>query len=246
MKYTILALGAVLACVSIGSVVHAEGRVTARSLIKCPDFSSVYYVADDGKRYAFPNENTYRTWYTDYSEVETVSCEGLAEFELGGVVTYQAGTRMLKIQSNPTVYAVTGQGVLQAIPDEDTARMLYGDDWAQYVDDLSDAFWPTYTVGEPLDMMEIPDGIRIYVSTTGNYHQFIDGTPAILLSHFPEDHTDLLRYVINKTQSPRLYERSEPAAINYFGSMTDYEYSRVGLVKQVADTDNFPVVELVD
>lgn len=246
MKYTILAFGAVLACLSAGSAVHAEGLVTARSLIKCSDFSSVYYVADDGKRYAFPNENAYQAWYEDFSEVKTVSCDGLAEFPLGGVVTYQPGVRMLKLQSSPTVYAVTGQGVLQAIPDEDTARMLYGDDWAQYVDDLPDSFWPAYTVGEALDMMEIPDGIRIYVSSTDSYHQFIDGNPVILLPQFPEDHPDLLRHVISKIQSPKLYERSEPAAIDYLGSMDDYRYSLVGLVKQTENSEDFPVVELVD
>ena len=233
--------------VSTGLTVRAETRVTARSLIKCPDYSSVYYVGDDGNRYVFPNSNTYDTWYEDYSSVETVSCDDLGEFPIGGVITYQPGTRMIKLQSSPVVYAVSGEGTLRAIPDEDTAKMLYGDHWAQYVDDLPDSFWPGYTVEDPLALMEIPNGIRIHVSENNTYYQFIDvGFPLILPSEFEEDHASHLRFVITKSQSPYLYSRSEPAALNSVAVIDNYDYSLVGVAKSTSNTNDFPYVEIIE
>lgn len=64
----------------------------------------------------------------------------------------------MKIPSDPSVYAVESDGVLREIPDEDTAEDLFGDDWAERVDDVSEAFWPSFTVGEPLEEGEVPEG----------------------------------------------------------------------------------------
>lgn len=120
-------------------------------LIKCPDFSAVYLLQDDGKRWVFPNEKTYFTWYADFDDVVDVTCDELSDYQIGGLVTYKAGVRLLKLQSAPTVYAVADGGVLQAIASEDQARSLYGDGWASEIDDLPDGFWSAYTVGEPLE-----------------------------------------------------------------------------------------------
>lgn len=128
-------------------------------LVRCPDFSSVYYLAEDGRRYVFPNESVYYSWYSDFEDVRTVSCEDLASFSLGERVQYQAGTSLVKIPSVPTVYAVEPDGVLRPIPDEDTAKTLYGDDWASRVDDLSEAFFGGYDVGEELAEDELPEGM---------------------------------------------------------------------------------------
>lgn len=134
---------------------------TAGDLIKCDDFSSVYYLAEDGNRYVFPNEKIYYSWYPDFVDVKTVSCEDLATITLGDRIVYQAGTRLVKLPSAPTVYAVEDNGVLRPIASEEQAIALYGDDWAERVDDLSEAFWSSFTVGEELDDDEIPDGTII-------------------------------------------------------------------------------------
>jgi len=34
---------------------------------------AVYYLGADGKRYVFPNEKTFSTWYSDFSGVQEVS-----------------------------------------------------------------------------------------------------------------------------------------------------------------------------
>lgn len=120
------------------------------SLIKSSAASAVYYCGGDGKRYVFPNDKTYFTWYTDFTGVKTVTAEELAAVPIGGNVTYRPGVKMLKIQSDPKVYAVDRHGTLRWVTSDTLAKALYGTAWAKQVHDLSDAFFVNYKVGEPI------------------------------------------------------------------------------------------------
>jgi hypothetical protein len=120
--------------------------------------SAVYYLGYDGKRYAFPNAGTYFTWYADFSSVKTVTAAELASYVLGGNVTYRPGTRLVKIQSDPKVYAVEPGGALRGIGSEAIAVALYGPSWNTRIDDVSDAFFTNYTVGTPLETAAYPSG----------------------------------------------------------------------------------------
>jgi len=111
---------------------------------------AVYYHAADGKRYVFPNEATYKTWYSDFSAVETISDSSLAAIPIGGNVTYRPGTRMVKIVSDPRVYAVDAGGALRHVASEAVAKALFGNDWAMQIDDVADAFFTNYTTGSPI------------------------------------------------------------------------------------------------
>ncbi len=135
-------------------------EATIGDLVKSEDSSAVYYWADDGERYAFPNENVYFSWYGDFDEVKEVSSDDLASISFGGLVDYQAGTSLVKMPSVNTVYAVEPDGILRAIESEEDAEALYGEDWAEQVDDLSEAFFPRYEVGEAIDVTsgELPEG----------------------------------------------------------------------------------------
>lgn len=120
---------------------------------------SVYYYATDGKRHAFPNEKVFFTWFDDFDSVVDVSSDFLSDIALGSNVTYHPGTRMVKFLSVPTVYAVVKGGELRSIASEEIATELYGDDWNQQIDDISDAFYGNYTFGEPIESAEdyVPD-----------------------------------------------------------------------------------------
>jgi len=133
----------------------------AGDLVKCPDYSSVYYLGEDEKRYMFPDEQTFGTWYSDFDAVKEISCEDMGSLPLGGGLPYQAGTQLLKVQSDPTVYAVAFDGTLRAIDSEEQAESLYGDEWAGMVNDISDAFWGFYDVGMPLEDGELPAGMVV-------------------------------------------------------------------------------------
>ncbi|TAL19907.1 hypothetical protein EPN90_02145 [Patescibacteria group bacterium] len=108
---------------------------------------AVYYYGQNGKRFVFPNSKTYFTWYTNFSTVKTISAGELAAIPLGGNVTYRPGFKLVKITTNPKVYAVAVGGVLRWVKTEALAISLYGADWNQKIDDIPDAFFVNYTVG---------------------------------------------------------------------------------------------------
>ncbi len=139
--------GALLAFPAAAFTTTTGATVNAGDLIKSPEFSAVYYFGADGKRYVFPNEKTYFTWYPNFANVRTISAGDLASTPLGGNVTYRPGTRWIKIQSDPTTYAVSKGGILRPIASESVAASLFGSDWNRNIDDLSDAFFVNYKVG---------------------------------------------------------------------------------------------------
>jgi len=123
--------------------------VPTGSLIK--GFSdAVYYYGSDGKRYVFPNQRIYMSWYADFDDVITISDEQLASIPLGGNVTYKPGVRMIKIQSDPKVYAVARGGILRWVTTQEVAEALYGPNWNQFIDDVNVAFFVAYTIGDPI------------------------------------------------------------------------------------------------
>lgn len=162
-------LSVALAAVALCSIIVAPSAlalsltdpITAGSLIRCPEFSSVYYFGSDGKRYVFQNEKAFFSHITDFSDVVDVSCEDMAQTTIGGIVPYEAGTRLIKVPSAREVYAVEPNGVLREIQSEAQAIELYGTDWAEKVDDLNEAFFPQYTVAAPLGDNELPTGMVI-------------------------------------------------------------------------------------
>lgn len=112
--------------------------------------ASVYYYGGDGKRYVFPNLKTFQTWYSDFSTVKTITDSQLASFMIGGNVTYKPGVKMVKIMSDPKVYAVGKNGRLHWITTEAIAVSLYGANWTSLVEDVPDSFFTNYTVDTAL------------------------------------------------------------------------------------------------
>jgi hypothetical protein len=123
---------------------------SAGDVIKGTTLSTVYYYGSDGSRYAFPNEKTYFTWYSDFSDVKTISDSALANIALAGNVVYRPGTRWVKIQSDPKTYAVSPEGQIRWIESEEVASGLAGSDWNTMIDDVPDTFFVDYTVGASL------------------------------------------------------------------------------------------------
>ncbi len=122
---------------------------TAGDLLKASG-DAVYYFGANGKRYVFPTAQTYRSWYTDFSQVKTIGDAELATYPLGGNVTYRPGVRLVKVTTDPKVYAVGANGELRWITSESVAVALYGATWNTNVDDLPDAFFVNYRMGAPI------------------------------------------------------------------------------------------------
>lgn len=58
---------------------------------------------------------------------------------------------MLKINSDPKVYAVASGGTLRAIDSEAVAKELYGNNWNKQIDDVSDGFFSNYQKGSKIE-----------------------------------------------------------------------------------------------
>lgn len=123
----------------------ASSAAASGSLIKA-SLPAVYYMGSDGKRYVFPNEATYKSWYADFGGVMTVTDAELASIPIGGNVTMKPGVKMVKITTDPKVYAVDAHGCLRWIKTEAAAVALYGSAWNTMVLDIPDAFFTNYTV----------------------------------------------------------------------------------------------------
>lgn len=161
--------------------------------------TTVYTIGSDGKRYAFPDSQTFRSWYADDNGVQRVSDVVLAAFPLGGLVTIRPGTFLVKIQTDPKTYAVepptpgSGQagGTLRWVPSEEAAQAIYGTAWAKRVVDVPDAFFTTYRVGAPITGSEPPagtiledgrDGERYLI--TGGQRRLVSSTLVFLKNGF--------------------------------------------------------------
>ena len=112
---------------------------------------AVYFLSEDGKRHAFPNERVYFTWYSNFNGIVEVSSEFMGSRTLGKNVTYHPGKKMVKFQSMPSVYVVKKGSVLRAIASEEVARQMYGETWNQQIDDIADVFYGNYTFGEKVE-----------------------------------------------------------------------------------------------
>lgn len=122
-------------------------KTLSGTLVKSPETTAVF-LAVGTTRYAFNNQSIYESWYgDDFSSVQTISINELASYQLVGSVTYKPGS-LIKIPSIPKVYLVTDNGVLRWIQTEQKLFDL-GFSFSQ-VQDLSEAFFLSYSVGEDI------------------------------------------------------------------------------------------------
>jgi hypothetical protein len=133
-------------------------RLTAPTpeLIQITGSKAVYYHAVDGKRYVFPDQKTYQTWFSDFSAVKTISAEAMGAISIGGNVCYKPNSRLVKITTDPKVYWVGESCQLRHLASESLAISLFGANWASLVNDLPDPFFVNYAIGEALTQANLP------------------------------------------------------------------------------------------
>lgn len=144
-------------------------------LIKTDGNSAVYYLHTDMKRYVFPNEATYKSWYADFSSVVTVSQSELQSYTIGPTIVLRAGTKLAKVTTDPKVYAVEPGGVFRWVGDATIAQTLFGDNWASRVVDIPDVFFSDYTVGSPINSNNYPSGSLIKSASSSDIY-YVDGS----------------------------------------------------------------------
>jgi hypothetical protein len=123
-------------------------------LVKSSSSSAVYEVGSDGTRLVFQMQSVYESWYgKDFSSVRTVSQDELASLPVRRVKSFNIGS-VVKSPSLPTVYLVTADLELKAIPSE-TAFHELGKSFAA-VRDIPDGFFTSYKIVGTLPDSEKP------------------------------------------------------------------------------------------
>ncbi len=146
---TSLFVAALLASSLVGIQPAQAGATPVNNAIR-GSADTVYWYASNGKRYVFPDAQTYLSWYPNFNNVIRTTDYELSLIPLGGNVTYRPGARLVKIQSDPKVYAVSRYGVLRWVTGESLASQLYGANWGSAVRDISASFFTNYTIGSPI------------------------------------------------------------------------------------------------
>lgn len=180
----------------------AKAKPKAGSIIKGKSYSTLYYLGEDGKRYVFPNSNTYFSWFDNFEGVEEIDDEELFGYMLGGNVRYKPGVVLVKIQTDPKVYAVGENGKLRWIKTEKVARALYGANWNKMVDDVPDSFFTNYETGDPIENEDDfdPDEESEEIPTIGHNRGFKARLQIARVQNAQERKCDRLENVLRRAQ----------------------------------------------
>lgn len=117
-------------------------------LVKSPEHPAVYLV-QDGKRYVFPSEKIYYSWYQDFSTVQEIPLTQLSSYSIGGNITFKPGT-VVKIPTDPKVYVVSSYGILRWLTSPQIAKQVVGESWEKSMKDLWVSSFQDYQVGDPI------------------------------------------------------------------------------------------------
>jgi len=145
-------------------------------LSKAANPSGTVFYFNDGKLYTFPHEQVYKTWFSDWSGIKTITSAELNAYSRAGNVTVRPGTKLLKTPTTNDVYAVEPGGTLRSIVSEANAISLWGANWAKNVIYQQDSVvWGTYTTGTPLTAGKYPVGSIVNPKGTMDIYYY-DGT----------------------------------------------------------------------
>ena len=130
-------------------------------LIKCPEYTTVYFYGFGQDRHFFPTESIFMTWQYDFSEVKIVALKDLVTLRLESNIKVRPGNILVKAVTHPDVFAVGANSDLYRIPSEAVAEELYGEDWRSKIIDIPVVFWGDYDFVGELNGDFYPDGTLI-------------------------------------------------------------------------------------
>lgn len=146
--------------VTLLSALPARADFKVGDLVRSQTVDTVYVISADSKRYTFFSNPIYHTWYDNFSRVKFISEKELASIPFGGVMFVRPGTKMVKIRTDPKVYAVASGGILRPVKDEATATAIWGPTWNKQILDLDVAFFAQYFLGTEID--DVDDYVPVY------------------------------------------------------------------------------------
>lgn len=161
---------------SFAPLANAAGSYPAGSLlaVKGQSGAAVYLIGSDMKKYVFPSQKEYFTWYPNFDKVVRVAVSELDMYPDGGAVTVRPGTKLVTHANTAKVYAIEPGGIARWIPTDTVAKALYGNNWTSRLVDVIPGFFTAYKTTGTTDVSDkFVTGTVVKMGTTMYY---IDGT----------------------------------------------------------------------
>ncbi|MCC6639293.1 hypothetical protein IT409_01905 [Candidatus Falkowbacteria bacterium] len=137
--------------------------VEKSKVVVLSDNGSVYYYGADGKRYIFPTQETFASWFGDYVPAKSLPLEEMQKVPLGGNVTMKPGT-LLTTESDPKIYLITQDSTISPV-DERVLEVVYGKDYKNRVIDIPNYYFTNYSYGPEIITVDgfpdIEEGLTI-------------------------------------------------------------------------------------
>ncbi|MEK7481325.1 MAG: hypothetical protein AAB633_01085 [Patescibacteria group bacterium] len=184
---------------------------------------TVYYYANN-KKYPFPNEKVYLSWYPDFKSVtiKKINAVDVGDIAWGTNVRYRPGTRMIKVPDDQKVYAVTLGGKVCWVKNEDVAKKFYGPTWNKKIDDLlASLFVGTYRNDPTCDLTldsKYPSG-TILAMNGKNY--YVDGARVRLIDDAAWTSNRFRNEFVLQVSSLDNYEAGPPVYVGEFSRAVD-------------------------
>lgn len=151
--------------------------LSAGAVVKVANNSAVYLINTDLKRMYFPTGEIYKSWFKDFSAVQTITPVCLENYPtfLGNGVNYRPGSRLVKSVVTPSVYAIGPNNMRHKIASEAVAKDLYGANWASLVRDVADVFMGNLADGTELASAKPHNGMLVKKSSSADVYFVKDG-----------------------------------------------------------------------
>jgi len=150
------------------STTKLPAGITSGMLLKAKN-GSIYYVGLDHKRHTYPNEAVYFSWNQGWGGVADASDAILSQIPLGKNMVIRPGTHLIKIQSDPKVYAVDANGTLRWIKTAEIASTVYGTNWEKRIIDLNVTQFADYISGKAIETTEYLNGLIVRDASNKNF-----------------------------------------------------------------------------
>ncbi len=109
------------------------------TLLKCSGDSDVYSMTSSETLKLYPDEDTFYAWGNSFLDVKTISCSKLDDYRVSGEWTYERADYLVKFRNQAAVYTLDNDYYLRLIPDEETARDMFGSRWTGLIVEYSES-----------------------------------------------------------------------------------------------------------
>ena len=160
-------------------MIAGAATLTDGDLIKGSGSAVYYYRGSDAKRCPFPNDKVFYSWFSDFKGVKTILDGELSVIGLCKTpMTYRSGTRLVKIATDPKVYAIELPNTLRHIADPATAEALFGKNWNKQIDDVPDVFFGNYEASDKQVTTATPPAGFVFKAADSEKMYLIEKTSA--------------------------------------------------------------------